>query len=75
MGEDYGDNELGEICILEEKNMMLVSNEKNNLEKKQSAFESLGYCALPNLWLYLANLGRSIFPLLLLVCQHKPSPS
>lgn len=28
--------ELGKICILEEKNMMLVSNEKNNLEKKKS---------------------------------------
>lgn len=27
--------ELGKICILEEKNMMLVSNEKNNLEKKK----------------------------------------
>lgn len=67
--------ELGKICILEEKNMMPVSNEKNNLEKKKKAFESLGYCALPNLWLYLANLGQSIFPLLLLVCQHKPSPS
>lgn len=27
--------ELGKICILEEKNMMPVSNEKNNLEKKK----------------------------------------
>lgn len=75
MGEDYGDNETWGNMYIGRKKMMLVSNEKNNLEKKQRAFESLGYCALPNLWLYLANLGRSIFPLLLLVCQHKPSPS
>lgn len=67
--------ELGKICIFEEKNMMLVSNEKNNLGGKKRASDSLGYYALPNLWLYLANLGQSIFPLLLLVCQHKPSSS
>lgn len=27
--------ELGKICIFEEKNMMLVSNEKNNLGGKK----------------------------------------
>ena len=68
--------ELGKICIFEEENMILVSNEKNNLGgEKKRASDSLGYYALPNLWLYLANLGQSIFPLLLLVCQHKPSSS
>ena len=67
--------ELGKICIFEEENMILVSNEKNNLGGGKRASDSLGYYALPNLWLYLANLGQSIFPLLLLVCQHKPSSS
>lgn len=63
--------EPGKICVLEGKNIMLVGNEKNNLGRKKGAYKSLVYCAFPNVWLHLENLGHSLFfPLLLLVCQQ-----
>lgn len=70
--------ELGKICVLEENNIMLVSNEKNNLEKKKGTYKSLVYCAFPNVWLYLANLGQSIFSIIITYVSASitwPSPS
>lgn len=44
------------------KNIMLVVTEVNNLGGGQEgASKSLVYCAFPNVWLYLANLGQSLF--------------
>lgn len=59
-----------------EKYIMLVVTEVNNFAREwgqrwERAYKSLVYCAFPNVWLYLANLGQSFFfLLLLLVCQQ-----
>lgn len=53
--------ELGKVCVLEGKNTMPVGNEENNLGRKRGAYKNLVYCAFPNVWLHLANLGQSLF--------------
>ena len=53
--------ELGKVCVLEGKNTMPVGNEENNLGRKRGAYKNWVYCAFPNVWLHLANLGQSLF--------------
>lgn len=60
--------ELGKICALEGKNIMLVGNEENNLGRKKEAYKSLGVLCSSKRMASFSKLGTLFIFSIIITC-------